>query len=99
MYPPSTLAASSICAAFSGLATPEQKNIWTKTRLESFLQRLTNIEPVRKILRADDKLCELMLTKLRQCFNLRQTKANTLLTVANKGNNSSALPRSEIQGL
>lgn len=48
MYPPSTLAASSVCAAFSGLATAEQKNIWTKTRLESFLQRLTNIEPVRK---------------------------------------------------
>lgn len=56
MYPPSTLAASSICAAFSGLATPEQKSIWTKTRLESFLQRLTNIEPVREA--SDSRLRE-----------------------------------------
>ena len=48
MYPPSMLAASSVCAAFSGLATEEQKNLWTRTRLVSFLQGLTNIEPVRK---------------------------------------------------
>jgi len=40
------------------------------------------------------------VTKLRQrSVNLQQTKANTLLTVANKGNNSSALPKSEIHGL
>lgn len=47
MYPPSTLAASSICAAFAGLATTEQKSLWTSGELESFLQGLTNIEPVR----------------------------------------------------
>lgn len=41
------LAAASVCAAFSGIATEEQKLIWTRTKLVSFLQGLTNIEPVR----------------------------------------------------
>ena len=52
MYPPSMLAAASVCAAFSGLATEEQKYIWTRTKLVSFLQSLTHIEPVR-----DLKIC------------------------------------------
>ena len=41
------LAAASVCAAFSGIATEEQKLLWTRTKLVSFLQGLTNIEPVR----------------------------------------------------
>ena len=47
MYPPSMLAAASVCAAFTGLATEEQKSVWTRPMLFSFLQGLTNIEPVR----------------------------------------------------
>lgn len=83
MYPPSTLAASSICAAFSGLATAEQKSIWTRTRLVSFLQKLTNIEPVRKenSCRYKNRFNELKRTQSSGC----QTKANTVLPGANKG--------------
>lgn len=47
MYPPSMLAAASVCAAFTGLATEEQTSVWTRPMLFSFLQGLTNIEPVR----------------------------------------------------
>lgn len=45
MYPPSMLAAASVCAAFTGLATEEQTSVWTRPMLFSFLQGLTNIEP------------------------------------------------------
>lgn len=44
MYSPSTIAAASVCAAFTGLATEHEKHLWTKTKLVSFLQGLTNVE-------------------------------------------------------
>lgn len=47
MYAPSTIAAASVCAAFNGLTTNEQNQIWTRTELVSFLQGLTKVEPVR----------------------------------------------------
>ena len=48
MYSPSTIAAASVCAAFTGLPTEHLEHIWTKAKLVSFLHELTNVEPVRK---------------------------------------------------
>ena len=45
MYPPSMLAAASICAAFAGISG--QNDVTTSSKLLHLLQNITNIEPVR----------------------------------------------------
>lgn len=76
MYPPSMLAAASICAAFAGISG--QKDVATSRKLLHLLQNITNVEP--ECLRACQDLMEevlhLNLTDSTESGKLNESNAN-----------------------